>query len=571
MRIDVRAVVPSICLETSDFENSALVGEYVTLPKLTATGGSGELVSTVKVVRVSDNKEITVQADGFLPLFAGDYDIIYTVTDYLGNTATAWETVSVTASKRPVLKSELVMYSQFADGVTVELPQANAYDYDSVAGQELKAKTEITVKGTGAKSGYTETLDGHLFTPTKAKFGDSVIVEYKVYCSAYASNALQIPPFEVSIIQPETIEEYFDYDKTAVALATNEKEDDEQFLRMRALTAGDKTVRFVNPLRAENFEFLFAVENGKDAFSRLELSLVDAFDSSVRLDCSIEKWNENNTYVYYQGEKRAMSGGFGTDAPLLLKYRKQFGLVDYTGNVLFELNDFGGFPSGQVWAYITLKDAEIDSAVQLKTVGTQTLGARYRASGKVAFSDMLSPVLELEETLNIEPKLGETIAIPSVKVFDVCKPYLQAYYTLIAPDGRTLVNNQKVEKSQSFVATAYGEYQLIYSANDGKNEGQAVYSIFVFDYTAPIIFYNGEKQITASVGEVLTAKTLESYDAHDGKVAVCVYVIAPNGQITGITDSMRYKLTEQGKYTLRYYACDANYNYAIQDVIIQVE
>lgn len=569
--IEVFNAIPSIKICVEDYESNIIVGEKVVLPKVQATGGSGQLELSTKIVRVSDNKIIGIQGNEFVPLFAGEYDITYTFTDYLGNVATETITISAISSKKPVLKSELVMYEKFTDGVAVELPKVNAFDYDTLPGQVLNAKTEITVKGTGSKSGYSEKLVDNVFTPTKEKFGEKVLIEYKVYCAAYESNALYLPVYEVSIINLNDIENLFNYDPTNVLLESNSKEDKEKFVRMTALSTGTAITRFMNPLQAEGFEFLFAVEQNRDKFDSIQLILTDFFDSRIQLQISIEKWNESNTYVYYENHKKAMSGGFGSETPLLLRYNSNIGIVDYTGEVLFSASELLEFPSGRVWATIVLENAITDAAIQLKTIGTQILSARYNSKGKVAFSDVLSPTLELTESIKSEVELGATVCIPPVKVYDVCRPYLEAYYTLTAPNGDILANKEKLGTGATFVAASYGEYKLSYIANDGSNEGVLQISIFVSDYTAPVIFYNGKDEIEGCVGEVLKAKHVEVYDAYDGKLNAYVFVIDPNGKICEITNVMEFKFLTKGKHILRYYAYDANYNYNIKDIVVWVK
>ena len=568
--VEVYNALPSIEIQVENFDANIIVGEKFRIPQIFAEGGSGELVLTTKVIRVSDNKIISIQNNEFIPLFSGEYDIVFSITDYLNNVATETITIVATASKQPVIKSELVMYEKFVDGVTIELPSVNAFDYDTLPGQVLNAKTEITVKGTGDKSNYSELLSSHLFTPTKEKFGDKVSIEYKVYCAGYEQNAISLPSYEIDIINLEEIEEFFSIDNSKVLIEANKKTDGEKFVKMSALKAGTIEATFINPLMADNFEFLFAVSENEKNFDSIKLVLTDFFDSRIRLELTIEEWNTDNTYVYYQGQKRSMSGGFGTDAPLLLKYMANKGLADYTGEVLFNLSDFSGFPSGRVWTTIIIENASADAAIQLKTIGTQTLGARYNSKGKVPYTDVIAPVLQLNEAVPLDIKLGNTVNIPMVSVYDVFKPYLETNYSVTAPNGTILIEKKKLVEGESFVVSSYGIYTITYSAYDGENEGTMQVSIIVSDNTIPRIFYNGKTEIEARTGEVLKAKKLEAYDSYDGNVPVYVYMIDSAGKMIEITNTMSYKFLSKGKHILRYYAYDANYNYDIKDIVIWV-
>lgn len=564
-RVDIDPLL--IEVETSSI--TANIGEKIEIPQATAKGGCGNIDLTYKVVYLSDNSEIDASKGSFIPYFAGDYSIIFTAEDYVGERYQAYVNCNVETKYAPVIEQETTMYERFVDGIAVYLPKMNVYDYVSVPGYCIAAETEIVVKGTGDKATYSETIQDYLFTPNSALFGEQVIVEYKVYCKSYPAYA-QTRSYTVDIIQPQYVWDYFTCDEN-VTIGYNQKEELDKYISFSAQSAKDVAeIRMINPLRAENFELQFAFESEKAKLDCFEIELCDWQNATRKVTLKIQEYSENKTAVYYEGHRALIAGGMSTGATLNLKY-KNGAILDYLGDTLFTLDDFDDFESGKIWVKFRMISAKAGAELKLKKVGVQLLGADYRSSGMTTFKDTVMPEIELVGLLPAEAIFNQTIKIPQANTYDWCSFHMNPAVLMLAPDGSTIYQGA-LSNDLYLQFTQYGVYTVIYEAIDDAGNKQALrHTISVEDNSKPIILYNGEATMEVSRGKEVKFDKVYVFDNLDKDLSVYVYIIEKDGQLVSIRDSYTYVFEKTGKYTLRYCAYDAAYNYSWIDVIIWVK
>ena len=98
-----------ICLDdlsvSTEFEpvSTAFVGERVSVPQVTAFGGSERGLKTeTSVIHMASMTERTVANGYFTPDVSGDYAIRYSVSDYLGNRRDFDRMISVSRGTKPI-------------------------------------------------------------------------------------------------------------------------------------------------------------------------------------------------------------------------------------------------------------------------------------------------------------------------------------------------------------------------------------------------------------------------------------------------------------------------------------
>ncbi|MBO5480799.1 MAG: hypothetical protein J6A63_06405 [Clostridia bacterium] len=547
------------------------VGATVQLPTAIATGGSGPVAITKRIVRAADHTVIPVQGNTFTALYAGQYSVEYTARDYLGMTLQKELSFTVTGAKTPAFETELQMYKKFVSGIKVELPKPNAFDYETLPGQKLNAVTKITAYST--KDDYTEEVENFVFTPDHEKFGDKVKLVYLVTCAAYPqAEYAQKREFEVDIYEPSYIWEYFTYDTEKITVGYNTKEEGqlEQPDQYMSLTMqSDELATFISPLRAATFEFEFATVT-PDAFDGIRLVLTDSFDSTQTVELIVKQKDNVQSYVYYNGKESVMNGGLGNSAyPLVLKFQNG-NLCDYAGAVVFDMQDVT-FTSGKIWASAGLSGVNGEAELKIRKFGSQVIRASYKNNVVESFTDRLKPEIEVLGRVKAEPEFGERVTIPTAKAYDLCSPYMEVFFTLTSPSGKKLFNNQPVAEDVSFIAEEYGTYRLQYTTVDAANRKTNLpFNIVISDTTTPTIDYIGKTEIACKAGDTLYFPNVKAYDAIDEEPTLMVFVCTTDGNLINVTDTLQYTFTKKGKYVLRYYAYDANYNVAIQDVTVTV-
>ncbi len=551
-------------------EANYALGNVVTIPKATASGGSGPLDLTIKVVRVSDGAEIAHDNKKFIPYTEGQYSIIYTVKDYVGNVYTESLQCNVTSENKPVYATPIQMYKKFVSGVPTQLPQVPVYDYDSVPGQRVEAKTEVTITSV-SNSAVKETVENYVFTPDKETFGDKVKVEYKSYCDIPNAAPL-ISTFEVEIIEPTNSWDYL-WSGENTTVGGNLREHKDKFASVTATADGDASVGFINPLQAEYLEFTFGSAINKDAFDAVKFEMVDFIDSTQRIAVEISKDLSDSTltYVSYNGVKRVMTGAFGGTAYMTIKY-VDGQLFDSRNNLVADFTDFEGFSSDRTWVNVTLVNAKANAELRISKIGTHNLFANYNKSGELnAFSDTVRPSIEYGGLVPGEADINTQVTLPSAKAFDACTPFVETFISVVSPSGEIIYEDVNAKDSLSFVTSEYGAYTVTYWAVDANNKKQNVsYDVYVYDLTKPYIVYNGAEKMYCAVGETLTFDNVKVYDAVDEELNVCVFLIEPKGVMNMLKDDLSFTFNQVGWYTLRYYVYDSNYNTAMLDVKILV-
>ena len=551
-----------------------LVGEEIAIPSYSVQGGSGNLTTKISVIRLSENKEIAHENGKFIPLFAGEYQIKYTVTDYVGSTLSHSIWCSVKNENTPILTNEIKMYERVIAGGLVQLPTANAFDYSSIPGQKRNAVTEITVTGTGDKSNVSERVQNYQFMPDVNKFGENIRITYKMYCEKYPQNAIT-RTYDVQIYTPRYAYDLFNHSEQIEA-SVNAQEDENSFVKLKAAVKGDLTATFVNPIKANYFEMKFGVLASESNLSAINVRLIDSVNTNVYKDFTFSRKNDSSISVAYEGNTYVMLGVWGSDSFLSFSYANGK-FFDGLGTCLFTLDGFQGFASGKVWVEITLVGAQKDSAVCISKLGAQSLAGRYRKNSEgvyqlVQLTDTLNPTIDLTESVVSDAKHFEVVRIPYAVGYDVITTGMNVTYKVVAPNGSTLCDWSPVGLNKTFAADEYGVYTLLYQTTDGAgNTCEMQFSISVFDLDAPTLHYKGESVLHVKAGRTCTFAEATAYDAVDATPTVIVILINDDLLYTDVTKSMSYTFTEKGEYTLRYYAYDDNYNNAYLDVTIIVE
>ena len=607
--------VPTVGIAAEADKTDVLVGETVYIPEAeyTLTEGAVIVSENVKVIRAGYSaEEVAVENGTFTPLFEGTYRVVYTVTDYLGFEHS--HTIAYTASYSDngiVEKGSVQQLRRLFDGVSVILPEYKAYDYESIPGAGI-AK-DVTVQVTGGDAGETY-ADGEVFTPDIETFGDTVHIAYK-------SGDTVLKEYDVEIWEkPDRyaegyvddgsfqLDNYFILDD---GLEIKHTYGDNGVFKIdsKADAAGDKEFSFVSPLRAEGFTITFSVDRGSKNFSALRFSLRDSFDSSVGFDLWVESIPTATAEEYKvkysfissnDGVKYSLEGAFGA------MYGEQLRTgnitITYRDGVIYDVNNkevfsvkenidgtpWKGFPSGQVYldcAFEGIGSKETNdengkgASVKILSLCSQAFMASYDGDGNlINFIDTSAPQIELSENLPTDVSIGQSISIPVAYGYDALSPYVSVTVMVQAPDGTVLYNYVPMEEGMRFTVEQYGNYYVRYTAKDASgNTFTSSRSVSASDTTAPTLVLSDTSDLSGKAGKKVSLPKAVVQDDRDTAPRLFVIVICPDtsamrlGEVTADNPVSEFTPETAGKYTVVYYAIDADYNAAVQTVTVVVE
>ena len=590
-----------ITINAEQVSGDFYVGNHIPVSEATAQGGSGILDVTMEVVRIGGAERIVVEEGEFTPILGGTYCVIYTATDYLGNTATktlSYEVKQSTKIEAWTVES-LTELKRLFDGVPVYFPQPVAYDYVAYVGNKLNAQCEIAVYD---KQGAKEVLKDGIFTPDKERYGDSVKVEYVIYPNNDPTKAnAYVYEYDVPLYAKEAdgtatgqLEDYFQYDKEAVTTSYNPDSNSEYIKFYTEKEATTQSIAFVNPVIADGFSLAFAFPAGEQNWSSFTISLRDSVDSRIGFDMELEEIPKNKTsmFLWSGGTKYSINGAGNTfdettgveipsKTPLLLTYqggkvRDYTNAVAFTPKVNFDGRKFVGFTSNKVYVTFTFKDVTGASSLMLSQICTQTLYAEYDHKGNMeTFEDIIEPTISLLTDVKNAYFINQTVEIPVAIGYDVLTPYVPVYVTVKGPSGKKIFDKELVTEGLTFELDVRGKYTITYEADDTENPSKKVYTIRTKDDTPPTVAVSAT-QLTGKVGKKISLPTALVLDDVDQSPRLFIMIVTPKAKIIMLGERTNenmidsYTFTESGKYYVRYYALDESYNVTITDIPVVI-
>ena len=129
---------------------------------------------------------------------------------------------------------------------------------------------------------------------------------------------------------------------------------------------------------------------------------------------------------------------------------------------------------------------------------------------------------------------------------------------LYSPSGEKLLDNVDCNTEKSFKFTEYGAYTVEYITKDGGRSYSKKTYIQVIDEIAPKLNVEGGQDVTLSVGESLT---IWNATCGDDETYANMYVFVYEGyECKPVSVGESVTFTKAGKYVVRYYVIDENYN-----------
>lgn len=224
---------------------------------------------------------------------------------------------------------------------------------------------------------------------------------------------------------------------------------------------------------------------------------------------------------------------------------------------------FEGFPSGKIYLSFTMEGVEGISAVEVNRVINQMISD--------IDDDYIRPVIIVSEEVKRDRHYGEEVKIPAAKAMDVLDQKVVLTVSVTDKKGNYLVKDGSVLSDLYFTARSYGVYKIEYKAVDSRgNISTQTYSVEILDEVKPRMTIDGKLPSTVKKGEKVKFPSAIVTDNVSVNLRADIFIIEESGKIN-IVDEEEYVFSKKGKYIVRYFCRDDEYNFVIRDFVIAVE
>ncbi len=577
-----RETVTVDCVASVSFEIAAAqksvagyVGDWVSVPGCTVTGGSGNSGVSITAKCGETEYEIDIFALKFRPTAAGEYTVTYTATDYAGQVRTDTCVANVTAGNAPIFDGVASMPRYFVEGFVHKLPELSAVDYKD------NAKTVVSEIYVSEDGGAEKKAENGLYTPSAGV--RLVTVKYKAVGAFGENTALyeNIPcrsVFTQDGASTQKIEKknLFVWDKSSVTgeyIAVLQSNSTKYAVYTLSENAEAK---YINKLPAVGYSLRWNTVSG-DNLQKIHVTLTDAANPDLKIKLTYGKDDANASKVYL-----AINDGT-VKLPLadysFLNAQTTFG-IDFDGlgtvttaNTAYNIatylggKKFEGFPSGAVYLDMAF-EVTGETIVAVQSICNQFITDSTR--------DNTDPVLALRGEYKKQYGIGEQAEIFIADCYDAIQPYVDVTLTVLDTNGNIvtsadgeLLENVSTSKAYSVALTQYGAYEVRYTEKSGGMRERR-YSLLVVDRAKPVITVQSAIAAEYRAGDYITLSAT-AYDDVDGAVDALCAVVDSSGRIYTVNTGENYTFAKAGKYTVMFFAYDATGNYSSVSYTVTVK
>lgn len=533
---------------------SHLAGKAVKVNDLAIENAIGSTTVTVKAVLKSDSSVSYEVIDGeFTPMYAGTYDVIYTISDYNEVSECSYE-VEVSAHDGIVWQKTLEIGSYYLVGCEYVMPEVKAYTFNTGAPTPVDVEIKVTGKKTEA-----------FVLEADRKFTPDVVDDYSVVYTAKANGktltqTAKTKSVNVGFDSEIKVEEYLIGDGIEKSLSSN---------AVVLSAKKDASVRFINAVSSRLvYVELSVVKESADNFSDFDVIVTDAEDSSKSILFNYSKDGQEGGILTASGGRNTKSNqSFYYESLLDFTYNNIDRTVQLGSSSPIEVvktvdgEEFTGFTSEKVYIDIRFNGVTAVASLNLKRINSQTL---YQDCG-----DTVAPEIVFTRFGEGEQTVGNIVTLDRIYVWDVLCPNVEVSYYVKAPSGKFVTDVNGIElkpgnadptKQYQFEVKEYGKYTVTMRISDMLgNSATYTYNVSSINRQTVRVELIDDQPTTGKLGDTITLKSFEvpGYDVKD--LVVRVYVITPD-QITKQVEENTFLADMRGSYDVWYYITDAEGN-----------
>ena len=570
LEIYAEEVVPNIyvAIETPLVEVSAY--QIVSIPlasEMQAFGGSGYLTID-RAVYNPKNEKVDVE-DSMQLTMLGDYKVVYSVSDYLGNVEYGIMTVRSMPVEKPIFIEEPSFDSALIKGFVYELSQPFVIETSDGEVQEVACKTYVN--------------DQLIEDSFKAE-GEEMTIRY------VAEGKTGVSEWEETLSVVDT--EYGKY-KSRYFYTDGDVEIRDEKAYLEFAFENDCEAQFILPLYTQGFGLTLSYNSETANFTEMTFVLTDAANEnlsvSVKLfynkaeDTWLAQMNDSTAKLPYTTSKDILTFALSEDGKKIIDTS---GVEMGTIAVYDNGKPFQGFSDTLYWT-VSFGDVNEASTLRFTQLGNQSLGYSKSSIDKAA--DEINPVIFLDAPFLMRQKLGSKAQIPTARAYDVLGQIKEFTITVEKIGGGVLASGPATETLDLTLDTA-GYYLVTYYAKDSNGNKESIpYTILVNDETAPVLTIKSSVKSEYKQGDTVKVPTCSATDNGDN-CYIQVTLIMPNNELrllhyieNGEVTSLLTKESDlyesafkagdnafvalyKGSYVLRIVAYDEYYNTTIKEI-----
>lgn len=545
---------PQITL-TGELPRTAVYGQTVTLPGYDIpSAGAGKAAVTITVT--CGDVTIPVTGGRFDCLGAtGVYRVVYTVTDYIGQTTRAEKKISVSLSQQLQFDEETIsLPCAFLAGDKIFFGRYTAVYYNEKLEKVTVPATVTVTDG----SGKTTIAPGEAYVPTVSGGVTEAVVTFSFASDGRTLTVTRTVPIQKTENGDDFMAGYFVTDNAAFSSSSN------GLVFTPAAAGAEMRFSFVRPVWAGQMQLRFIADAKTFGASSFAVTMTDSLDGrqKVTLRYTLVRglW-----YCAVEGGKPTATD-FDGDGYLSLSYDNATRTFsDASGRALGTVSEagdrsFAGFTSGYAYVDCVLSGTA-DTAVGLRTINNQTVNSVKR--------DMQRPYLKADGRYEGRVAAGTTITLLPATAYDVLNA-LGDITVSVKVGNKTVLAEHVLVPGETFVASECGTYTILYRVTDAAGNSVPEKIEFAsYDPVKPTLRFDGTAGGEARIGQTVQLPSYTVVDDLPGSVTVYRYLLSPDGTKEKITgDSVVF--TQAGTYTVTYLVTDAHGNVTLYRFVVTV-
>lgn len=537
-----------LSLEFGTKSSTLVTGQKIKITLPTIENTSGEYQLFAKACSKNHNVQYELAEENgyltFVPLYSGNYEIIYTCRDYIGEHEFV-EEINVGVGTY-YLEREPIIEKYLIKDVTYAID--NVLGYNLSSGEPVVAP--VTVKYAFDDGQYEDCSSDYKLKITASDrvklgyfCGDNLLYECerKVFDVGYGTYSMKIGNYfysaDNSLVQDSTALSYlhttYNFNKDGAS------------------------AEFINRLSVSDFTFAFSVPSGS-SFGSITIRLTDG---SQTVDMEIvssgsESFVKVNGVVVLNNVTDFISGTTCT-----LGFKNGVKQITFNGkaNVLDD-SVFEGFSGNSAYLSMIFNGVVSESQVEINKVNNQVM------CGK-PIDDAVEPILSYN--INSSAKeIGEKLTITDICALDVLSPETQCVLSVISPSGAKVTSDEGVlldkvtcDKHYIVSLSEYGNYVIKIQFSDNFSNGLTKsITVTVVDRIAPTIDLD-DSDMTVDFGSKISIRSATVSDNIDSTLIVKILIISPTGIGYNVADDS-FTVNELGTFKVFIYAIDSSYNVA---------
>ena len=547
----------------ADRKTAIACGEYIEkIASTTYSGGSGD--KELKVVVQHGTTETDITKEKLIVEKAGEYTVIYTIKDFIGQVVTVEYAVTVQPGTEPVAVVEPILPKYFISGYEQTIEPFYFYDYST--GSRVEKQATIKINGTTVNGKYTPEEPGTNLEPVTVEYSypgaQSKVIEVPVVKSVGSSEDAEMPNFMFNYIVGDRGKISNSSGSALIVLNPNAEK--------------KASLEWANPLVAQDVALTLGIVGSNAFYDQITFTLKDArypndLDRQIQADLYVNK----DRFDLVVGDSLiGIECSISGSENIKLGYDN--GSIVY-GNTRLAVknaisgNLFKGFSTDKVYASFTFHNVETDAKIKLVQIGNQPISN--------VMLDMVGPNWTALGNYGGSYAKDKNVVIPAFASSDIVAPAVTGTMTVKDPSGNVVTSTDGVRLENVIPSREYtinlaefGTYNAMLTFNDGTNDTKFTIKINSIDRTKPTFRFNHYFKETAKVGDKVTIPgfTVSDNKSASDKIIITTYVYTPDGQLLVLYDSALTHLynsntvqcTVAGTYEFRLFAEDEAGNVA---------